>query len=256
MAEPIIYSKNYIFRDCTFTLSHGDAVGGYLYDRDPNSVWISDGADDDATQISIQVDFYEGGVAQDRTIDRFFLINHNLKTWTLEYWNGSTWVTLTSESADAAANTFKTFAATTTTKIRLTATATQIVDAEKYIGEMIACSLALTIGEEMAQYDTQFREKTKELVMGDGSIHYQITRHSPYRTQKYGARVRFNYLSASTLADLQEIKEAGQSFLWQPESSNRPQDIYYVHWTGPFDAQFSSLYKGSGYNLSLTLKEV
>lgn len=256
MAEPKIYTKNYITRDCVITVSHGDGSKAYLYDRDQDSKWITSGANSDATDISIQIDFYEGTVAQNRTITRLFLLNHNLKTWDAEYWDGSAWQALTSETTDAASDTYKTFNSVTTAKIRLSCTATQTTNQEKYIGELIACALTLDIGRDLEQYDMKYREKVKEIALGDGSSHMAVTRFSPNRTQKYGANVRLIYLSAATVALLQAIKEAGEPFLWQPESTTVPSDIFFVHWAGPFDVHYVTTYKGAGYTLSAALREV
>jgi hypothetical protein len=123
-------------------------------------------------------------------------------------------------------------------------------------GEIIACALTLDIGRGLDQYDMKFREKVKEITLGDGSVHVAVTRFSPNRTQKYGANIKISYLSAATVASLMAIKQAGAPFLWQPESTAVPADIYYVHWSGPFDVHYVSTYTVAGYTLSAALKEV
>jgi hypothetical protein len=56
--------------------------------------------------------------------------------------------------------------------------------------------------------------------------------------------------------DFKALKEAGQPFLWQPESVTVPEDVYYVHWTNAWDDRYMDNYKGAGYEVVMDLKEV
>ena len=254
---PKIYTKNYINADDVFTFSHG-GTSGYLHDSDPLSKLLSSGANADTTTMSVVIQFYEGSVATTRTIDTFFLLNHNYKTWALYYWDTDTsaWVSAASETVDAAANTVKSFTAFTTSQIKIEVSATQVANAEKYAGEMIACALTLNVGYDMAAYTPKFREKKKELQLGDGSVHQVLTRFTPYRTQKYDANVQLKFVAYATKELLRAIKEAGMPFLWQPEPTSRPEDVRYVHWWNAFDAKFVSSYKTAGFVINMELREV
>lgn len=256
MAEPKIYTRNYITADNVYTISHGSSTKANLYDYDKDTKFLTTGANSDATTVSLQVDFYEGSVAISRTIDTLMLLNHNLKTWTAYYWDGSAWQSWATESADAAANTIKSNTSRTTLKIKIEVTATQTVDAEKYLGELVVCALLLNIGTELESYEPNWREKAKELVMGDGSIHTVTTRFTSNRTQKYGAKVSFRFLALATVNSLLSIKQANQPFLWYPESTQRVDDIYLVRWAGPFKQKYATKYKTAGYVLEMDLREV
>jgi hypothetical protein len=256
MAEPKIYKKNYVSPGCVLSISSGSATGVKLYDRDIASKWISSGANNDATTVTIQVDFYEGLVAIQRTIDTLILINHNLKNWLYDYWDGSAWQNLYTNAADAATTRVVSHTQVTTYKVRITVTATQSTNAEKFIGEMVSTLLQLDIGQDFASYKPGYRSKMKELMLGDGSITRVFIRPTPNRVQKYGARATLKYISDATVATFYSIKESGDPFLWYPESTRRPTEIFYCHWANDWDAQYSSGFKGSGWDINLDLKEV
>lgn len=254
MAEPRIYSRNWVDANDVFTSTHG-GVTSSVYDRSSVTQFVTSGANSDATTFEITIEFYEGGVSQSRTIDTLFLLNHNLKTWTLYYWNGSAWTSATSQAADATTSRYVSFGSVSCTKVKLSATATMTPNQEKSIGEIVLCGTTLAAAD-IASYDTKWREKTKEVVLGDGSIHRVLTRAVSGRNGRYEARCRWTYLTKSQRDALKAIKEAGQPFLWQPESVTVPEEVYYVHWANTWDDKYMSNFKGAGYEVAVDLKEV
>jgi len=142
-----------------------------------------------------------------------------------------------------------------TSALRVGVSVTKTADQEKTIGEFIACGLTFA-PQDLSSYDTKWREKTKEVVLGDGSIHRVITRAVSGRNGRYEARCRWSYLSKAQRDNFKALKEAGQPFLWQPESVNVPEEIYYVHWTNTWDDKYMANFKGAGYEVVMDLKEV
>jgi hypothetical protein len=255
MAEPKIYSKNYVNADCTFSESHTGGTITRLYDRDPASQCVTSGANSDATEASIEVTFKEGATAVDRTFDRVILLGHNLKYVYLDYWNGSSWVNITSNSAVTGDIIF-TFVAVTGAKFRIRATLTQTTNEEKKIGELIVCKLTSDVGIELESYEVTWRQKSTEVELADGSFHRAVVAHSVNRTSKYEARARFNFVPTATLTILRTLRESGAAFLWHPESESRPDQIFYVHWTGTERVRYASQYKGAGHAVEMELREV
>jgi hypothetical protein len=255
MAEPKIFSKNYVSADCTFAESHTSGTVARLYDRDNSAQYVTSGANSDATEASIEVTFKENTTAVSRTFTNIMVLNHNLKSLWLDYWNGSSWVAITSASGLAVTNSVYSFSSITASKFRIRATLTQTTNVEKLIGELIACNLTLDIGTELDSYDVSWRQKANELEMGDGSFHRTVVPHSTTRSTKYEATARFTYLTTTTLLALRAIREAGLPFLWQPESSERPDQIFYVHWIGNERTHYASPYKGAGHILEMNLRE-
>ncbi len=254
MAEPRIYSRNWVDANSVISSTYGGTTGA-LFDRGTVVQFVTTGANSDATTFEVTINFYDGGVSQTRSVDSMFLLNHNLKTWTLYYWNGSSWVSATSQAADTQTSRYSAFTLFSASSVKLSCTATQTTNQEKAIGEIVLCGVTLA-ADDLASYDTKWREKTKEIVLGDGAIHRVITRAVSGRNGRYEARCRWSYLSKAQRDNFKALKEAGQPFLWQPESVNVPEEVYYVHWTNAWDDKYMSNYKGAGYEVVMDLKEV
>lgn len=250
MTEPKFYTRNFVTEDAIFTVSHNSADIANLYDRDNLSQWISVGADDDADEISIEVEFE----AQD--IDTVMVVNHNLADITVEYWNGSSYAAWASASSITDDFTKLTGTLRNTTKIKLTASATQTPDEDKAIGELIACALALDLGRDLKSYEVNARERVTLNNLGDGSIHQVLTLFSTNRTQKYEARCQVQYLPQAKLEALLALKESGDPLIWQPESVQRPDQVFLVLFMGPIKYSYSDSFKNAGYTVNLDLREV
>ncbi len=256
MSTPKIYSKNYLTPESILTVLSGITSKAYLLDRDRNSKWISQGQGTDGNVVTINVDFYEGSTPVPRTIDTFFMLNTNVKDLSFFYWNGTSMVNYLTVLGNTAANLVRNFTPVTTTRVYFELIRTQTPNQEKSIGELSIGALKLDLSAGPDQYDIKFREKAKELILGDGAMHQMVIRHSPNRTQKYEARVGFKYITQSLHDQLLALKEEGLPFIWHPEPVDRPQDLFYVHWTSPWKAKYVSSYKGAGFDVDLELKEV
>jgi hypothetical protein len=252
--EPRIYTRNYVDADCSFTSSHG-GVTANLFDRNTVSRMVTTGANNDVTIISLYINFIENGVPQTRTIDTMFLLNHNLKNWSYYSYNGATYDLLSTHTGYVGTNSIETFTPVATTGILLQCDVTQSANAEKSIGEIIFCA-TVNASQDLSAYDTRWREKTKDIVLGDGSIHRVVTRAVSGRNGRYEARCRYRFLTKSQRDDLKALKETGLPFLWQPESVTVPEDVFFVHWSNSWDDRYMDNFKGAGYEVSMDLKEV
>ena len=254
MAEPRIYSQNWINSETVITPTHGGIVQ-YLYDTNPSTQWVTTGANSDAIYSEIVFEFYSAGVLASRTIDTIFIKNTNISQINVYRWNGSSWVNVWSNYSGVSPQ-YASVSSFSSTKVRVTLGSTVAANNdEKRVGEIVFCNLTLA-ADDMASYDTKWREKTKEIVLGDGSIHRVVTRAVSGRIGRYEARCRWSYLSKATRDNMKAIKEAGQPFLWQPESVTVPEEVYYVHWTNTWDDKYMSNFKGAGYEVVMDLKEV
>lgn len=254
MAEPRIYSRNWVDANSVISSTHGGTTGA-LFDRGTAVQFVTTGANSDSTTASIYIYFYEGGSAVYKTIDTIFLNNYNWKDWSISYWNGSTWPSVAANSSDTESNRYIGIGNISVDVIRIDMNKTKVAHEEKSIGEIILCRTNMAV-DDMASYDTKWREKTKEIVLGDGAIHRVITRAVSGRNGRYEARCRWSYLSKAQRDNFKALKEAGQPFLWQPESVNVPEEVYYVHWTNAWDDKYMSNFKGAGYEIVMDLKEV
>lgn len=256
MSEPKIYTKNYVNSDDLFTATHGSGSIGNIYDRDNASQWITSSANNDSTTVQIDVTFYEGTTAINRTIDTLILLNHNLKNFVLYYWDGSTFQTWLTVTAEASANSVKSLSSQTISKIRLEMTLTQTTNAEKAIGELVLCALQLDLGVDLDEYDVTYRQKIKPLQLGDGTMQQVLIYWAPNRTEKYEAKIKMRMVPEALFNSLKAIKETGIPFLWYPESLQRPSEIWYVHWTNTWRFRYTDKFKNAGYDLDFELKEI
>lgn len=255
-AEPKIYTPNAINSETAFSISTAPTSVGAMFDGDRGRQWESAGVNSDVLPVTIEVSFRKNGSDVYATLDSVILLNHNLKAFQAEYWDDTAWQIFASGNNLSAADFVQTVARVVTKKVRITSFTTQIPNQEKSIGELILCALTLDIGANPMNYEVQGREKVATLQLGDGSIHEVRTKISATRTQKYQCRVKFQHVPLATLNALIVLKESGEKFLWQPESSSRPDQVFLVNWSGPLSYRYATNYKGAGYEVDMSLREL
>lgn len=134
---------------------------------------------------------------------------------------------------------------------------TEPLSQEKMMGELILANQnTIQLTKDFSSYEERWREKVKEIALGDGGIHRVVTLSSTGRNLRYEANCQFRFLTESEVISLNALKESGAPFYFQPESETRPDKIFKCHWTGPWDIKYTSSYKGAGYTVSMNLKEV
>lgn len=254
--EPKIFTKNYVSADDVITVSSGQAAFPSAYDRDKDSQWLSSGANSDATDVTITITFYEGTTAVNRAIDSILLINHNIKAFDLYYWNGSSFVLWQSFTGLASGTTFQTLSSQTISQVQLILHTTQVANQEKAIGELNLMALQLDFGQDLYTYKVAFRQRVKDLPMGDGSLQRGVIRWSYNRIEKYEATWSLILATDALKTSLLAIKQAGIPFMWYPESVTHPDEIWYCHWYDPRNYDYTSFVKSAGNNLQAMFKEV
>jgi hypothetical protein len=258
MTEPKLFTKNYITSDDVFSAVYFDTSNNLLVDRSRYSQWNSNGANSDGTEISIQITFMEGASAATRVLDGIWVLNHNFKEWSVQVYTDSAWVDVFTSTTDTTTDKFISLASVSATMMKIKAKKTQVANQEKKIGLAIAAGLSLNVGCDMNNYDVRYREKIKDIVLGDGTLHRVWTRFGVdgYATQKYEATVSFKFVPKATRDALRLLKESGAVMVWQPESVERPEEAHEVLWVSPWAEKYSSLYKNSGYDISFQLRSV
>lgn len=129
----------------TATASTGNSSAPFALDKNFYSVWQSVGSSD-ATTETLTITF-----PTSKTFTRLFLQKHNFKSYTVKYWNGASYVDFTNvvsidvptpvtgiaETLYANNTSYYEFDSVSSTKIQITATLTQTVNAEKYLSQAI-----------------------------------------------------------------------------------------------------------------------
>lgn len=136
-------------------------------------------------------------------------------------------------------------------------THTEPADEQKSLGELILFNEnTITLQRDFSSYEERWREVAKEISLRNGGIHRVVTPSSDGQTLRYECVAQFNFMSEAEIESWRSLKEIGATFLFMPESETNPQNIYKCHFTGPFNVKSTTSYKGAGYTISVTLKEV
>lgn len=152
----MIFEKNKIDIDMsnitiTATDTLADDAGQQFVDllrnrRNDNGWGTAGSADANNTQLDIDmVDEY--------TITDLLLVNHNLKAYTLKYWNGSTYVdfsTPIAETTNTATTTRHTFTEVQTSALRLIITGTMTANQDKLMSQFIVTKRIGTFASQPA----------------------------------------------------------------------------------------------------------
>lgn len=249
-----IFTRNFIDSDTTIVSSHGGTTS-YVYDRDKETKWTSWDGGDDGTPVTLTFTFNVGSTETEFTLNTLLILNTNIKAVTMEKWSGSAWVFVFSDEANSDVGCWS-FGAVKTSRIRLTFTTTQSANKEKYAGEIILARLRYVLDTGFSSYELLYREKKAQIDLGDGGQSLAYTRAPGSRTNRYGARCSFQFLSRADYEKLLCLKDEGEPFLWYPEAVTRPGEIWFVNWVTPFSAKYTTLFTGNGYDLTMELQEV
>lgn len=156
----------------------GDASVEALLDSNRETFYRSVGSDDTTTE-EITITF-----AETKTIDRIFVIDTNLKDFNIMYDVSGVWTHFANvtdingsqsnitETAFAQSTYYAEFDSVSTDKIRIQATKSQVVDAEKYINQVIATEeIGTFVGyPEIKDVSADRSLRTKKTISGKHSI--------------------------------------------------------------------------------------
>lgn len=118
-------------------LNNGQDFIDYVRNRKNTSAWATTGSTD-AANTTIDVDL-DGSTF----IDSLFLIKHNFKAFTIQYWGGLNWVdfpTPISETNNSEETSFYKFDGVQVAKLRLVITETFVVDDDKILRQFVVTS--------------------------------------------------------------------------------------------------------------------
>ena len=112
----------------------GQSFVDFVRNRNNTSAWLTTGSTD-AANTTLEVD-----MTDTRELSEVLIVSHNLKAYTIKYWTGIVWTdfsTVIAETANTETTNHHAFATVTTQKIQIIITATQTVDADKQIKQLI-----------------------------------------------------------------------------------------------------------------------
>lgn len=239
--------------------NNGQEFLNFTRNRNNESAWFTTGSNDAAnTQIDIDL-----GVSI--AFDRFFLVSHNLKSYTVQYYDGSTYVdfsTPISETTNSLSTNEYIFDSIEAQYIRIVITGTQVADSDKEIKQIIVTN---SIGQLMgwpqvrkATYD--LNKSTVALLSGKnyvsrqrGGFSFEI-RVSNYNIDSDIEILEQIYFSPNSV--LVWINAGDSSQFSRTHVGYRPQDIFLMTTRDEFEAEFYKYLYQAGLKFRMQLVEV
>lgn len=262
------FKKNKIDLDFTATITITDGVAdndgqdfvNFLRNRDNFSGWSTTGSTDAAnTELVAEMDG-----AKD--IDRIFLVKHNFKNFTIQYWDEDslTWTNF-STAINVTNNTLETsyfeFNSVYTSKIKLVITGTMTPDADKFLNQLIMTEeIGTLVTQPIIQPKIDRTRKVTKFLSGK----VFISRSVP----SFEVKIKMNSVtSENDLALCETLFNSLESFLvWisggdiaqfnnQVRVGYRLEDIYLVNIDNEYTPQYEESRWAFGVPINLGLQE-
>lgn len=164
------YSKNLIDDNATFSFTSANtAFAHYLYDNQRNNKVISLTSNDTTNEV------WTITLNGTQAFDTIFIDNHNIKSGTLKYWNGSAYADFSTPiawTANTSTTNLYSFTAVNTNSVQLTMSTTQLTNAQKYVGELRLFSLIGELVKNPSSINNLefYRKKTVNETVAGGNI--------------------------------------------------------------------------------------
>lgn len=231
------FSGNLIDMNCTFAFtSASTSLASYIYDNDRRTKLTSIGSNDSTPEV------WTITFGSSVTFDTIHFGTHNIKSGTVKYWNGSSYVDFSTPaawSANAAVGSYFHFNSVTTTKIQVTMNTTMVVNAEKYVNQIAVVVLLGELVNNPSIFDPEFPEDAIIHQTAKGGIIYVLN------GSKFSAAFTFQAGDAD-MTLLRLLKDQWLPFYILPcggvatytQEGMRIQDIYLGCWINSFKPQF------------------
>lgn len=238
--------------------STGEDFTDFLRNRDLRSGWMTTGSTD-AANTTLEIDFNDV-----REFDRIMILGHNLKAFTLKYWNGSTWTnfsTAIAETANTATSNYYEFTKVLSDKLQLIITGTQTPDVDKSIKQII-------VTEFLGAFDCE--PKVEPIFDKDRKANKYLSGKTfiSKAVGAFTARVRMgNAVSENDLALVETLFSVFEGFLMSPSGGTttqfetiregwRLEDIYYMACSNEYNPEWADGYYKNGMPIDMKLVEV
>lgn len=239
-------------------MSTGQDFVNLLRNRDDESGWGTTGSNDSGN-TTLEIDFVDL-----REFDRIMLLSHNFKSFTIKYWNGSSWVdfsTPINETTNTNTSNYFIFNKIFAQKIQLIINGTQTPNDDKFLRQLIVTE---AIGEFTAQPYAEptidrDRQTTKYLSgksyvsksAGGFLCNLRLNSMEYDADQQLAEKLYDSYegflvsLSGGYTNDLETVR-----FGWRPE------DIFLMQVTNEYSPEWKDGRFNNGLPLNLKLAEI
>ncbi len=259
--EPKFFSRNRIDRNSILIASTGQANAVRIFDRDKDHIYESVGSTN-SIQETIEAQFKSGGLDFFQDVDFLAVLGHNLEDFKFQHDAGAGFIDTPGATVVGASTNFTLLpiANVKAGKIKLVMDTVQASSGtlEKQVGQVLVLKrlLELPTDEAPDRLGIDFQQVARTTRMLDeGTIINQL-RWTGNRTERYRTRISFRLLSKANYDSLRELVKTAVFFI-QAEPVQRPDEFFFVtHVRGGFPSEYTTLFKGNGYTISLNLEEV
>jgi hypothetical protein len=261
-SQIIFFEKNKAdlsYENISATASEGSEYAPYVLNRSNLSAWLTTGSVD-ANNTTLTIDLTE-----DRVITDILLLKHNFKSFTVKYWNGSTYVAFSpaiAPTTNTSASNYYEVTQVETSKIQITILGTQTPNEDKYLYQFIATEkLGQLNGWPVIQGPTHSRNRIKNKTLsGKMNIVENVGGFSCALTVAF-------LKDSSDLDVIETLYAANEGFLvWLSGGDEsqfltrrqgyRMEDIYLMKCVDEYRPEYvSGIYK-NGIKIELSLQEV
>ena len=241
-----------------------------LYQMDPSAIWQGSAGASDSDTETFTVTFYAGSLAVQRVIDTILILNNNLNNFSLDYStnSGSTWTNIATVTGNGGLD-YQLFLASpitipaTTGRLKLTMTTTLPANLQKFVGNFIATQSLFQLGvsttpiRPQSKFVTKPAQTVKQVMLADGTIDSTYFFWSDNSCILNDLEFEFDLAPISDKLNIDALMASAQAFLCYPEPGDNIRNIYLcVFSPGTYQPQYTSSWKGAGYKLPFTLKQV
>lgn len=250
------FDQNFINGDVDYTFTTAtESNASFLYDRNRNTKLTSIGSSDSSNEDWV----FDFGVA--KTFNRIIIDNHNIKSGSIQYWNGSSYVdfsTAISWSANAVTTNYFEFTSVDATKIRLRMSTTMVANAQKFVGELLVCLELGEVSENPSSYDPSFQENSRiHRTQSAGNVFV-------FFGSKFTCELKFDHATEADVTLFYALKNLGRPFFvylcgGQTSFNDvgwRIHDFYLVNYTNEFAPAPKTNILNLGTSIKLELEEV
>lgn len=267
MAAPIIFRKNLIDLDYTnVVITATDGVA-----TDPGTAFVDlvrnrrndsgygTGGSSDAGLTTLEID-----MGTEQEVTDILLVNHNFKAYTVQYWNGSSYVdfsTPISETTNAATTTHHNFTLVNTTKVKLIVQGTMTANQDKLISQIIVTQrIGQFTGQPMIKKPRQEKgRKVRRMLSGRSNLTKTIGTFSCQLSFPPSKTVN-DYDIIETMFDsfngfLVWLCGGDESLFYTDVQGFRLKDIYLMNCSNDLETEWVDGHFAHGQKLDITLVE-
>lgn len=245
----------------TFTVSSMQAILRRIVDGDPFSFWQSATGDDTNDEI-IDITFQDKSNKIIKAIDFIVLQNFNGRLFKIEQKAGGGSLAVIPEfdfsvtPYTGGPDLILEISELSPDTLRLTISTTQTANDFKKLGGFYASKSVFQLTQgSVKKYDERFRERVREVVLGDNSRSREYNRRSATSYEHWGAQKEFQYASEAERDFMRQIKRGGEVFTYVPEAFDVPRNVFTTNFKGAWRSKYQADNKGAGYSIPFGLEE-